>query len=129
MLKIKNIIISELSSLDRDTGNISLFNVFTNIVAPAFPLIINKIVATVILERGQSDGLNGNVELIIKQKAETAFNQNIPYVFNDKSYGVSLIVKINNFIIKEPGDVEFIVKCDTITMSNSIAVVSLGSKM
>jgi hypothetical protein len=129
MLKIKNLIISESNSLDKDTGNVSLFNILTNISAPAFPVVINKIVVTVILERGQSDCLNGNVELIVKQKDEIAFNQNVPYIFNDKSYGANLIIKINTFIIKEPGEVEFIVKCDNITMNNSITVVSAGSKM
>jgi hypothetical protein len=129
MLKIKNLIISESNALDKDTGNISLFNIFTNISASAFPVIINKVVVTIVLERGQSDALSGNVELIVKQKDETTFNQNLPYAFYDKSYGANLIIKINNFIIKEPGEVEFICKCGDITMSNSIIVVLSGSKI
>jgi hypothetical protein len=129
MIKIKNLIISESSSLDKDAGNVSLFNIFTNISAPAFPVIVTKIVVTIILEREQSDSLNGNVELIIKQKDEITFSQNVPYGFNDKSYGANLIIKINNFIIKEQGEVEFIVNCDNITMKNSITVVSSGAKI
>jgi hypothetical protein len=129
MFKFKNIIVSDSTSVDKDTGNLSLFNIFNNISAPAFPVVLNRIVITVILEREQSDKLDGSAEFIVKQNDKIDFNQIIPFLFKGNTYGTNVIVKLNNYIIREPGKVEFIVKYDSETIINSITVTPIGIKI
>jgi hypothetical protein len=128
MLSFKNVIVSESASIDRDTGNVSLFNILTNLSAPAFPVVMNKIVVTVILERDDGDSLEGNIELIIKQKDIADFHQMVPYLFKD-TLGANLKIQITGFVIKEPGIIEIIVKHDDITTASTISVIKAGTKI
>jgi hypothetical protein len=128
MLRFKNVIVSESSSIDKDTGNVSIFNIFNNLSVPAFPVIMNKIVITVILERSDEDGIEGNIELIIKQKNVVDFHQIVPYLFKD-TLGANLKIQINGFVIKESGVIEIIVKHDDITNVSTISVIKAGTKI
>jgi hypothetical protein len=128
MFRFKNVIVSESSSIDKDTGNVSIFNIFSNLSVPAFPVIMNKIVITVILERDDEDGTEGDIELIIKQKSGIDFHQMVPYLFKD-TLGANLKIQINGFVIKEPGIIEFIVKHDDITTVSTISVIKAGTKI
>jgi hypothetical protein len=128
MLKFKNVIVSESSSIDKDTGNVSIFNVFNNMSAPAFPVIMNKIVITVILERSDEDSIEGNIELIIKQKNVVDYHQIVPYLFKD-TLGANLKIQINGFVIKEPGKIKITVKHDDTTNVNTISVIKAGTKI
>jgi hypothetical protein len=128
MLRFKNVIVSESSSVDKDTGNVSIFNIFNNLSVPAFPVIMNKIVITVILERDDEDDIEGNIELMIKQKDIVDFHQMVPYLFKD-TLGANLKIQINGFLIKEPGIIEIIVKYDDITNVSTISVIKAGTKI
>jgi hypothetical protein len=43
MLRFKNVIVSESSSVDKDTGNVSIFNIFNNLSVPAFPVMMRMV--------------------------------------------------------------------------------------
>jgi hypothetical protein len=128
MFKFKNIIISEADSVDKDTGNLSLFNIFNTISASAFPIVMSKIVITVIVERESSDKLDGDIEFVMKQNGEICFKQTVAFLFNEDTYGTNLIIKLNNLVIEEPGKMEFIIKCDDETIANSLTVMPIETK-
>jgi hypothetical protein len=129
MLKIRNIIASESNSVDKETGSLSLFNIFDVITAPAFPVLMNKLTVAVTLEREQSDKPDGNIELIVKQNGKTSFTQLLPFLFSENICITKLIVKINGFIINEPGIIEFVVKYENKLTTNSIAAMLIGTKL
>jgi hypothetical protein len=129
MLKIKGVSISELYSIDKDTGSLSLFNIFHVVSAPAFPVVLNKLTVAISLEREPSDKLDGNVEFVVKQNDEIEFSQVLPFLFGEDICITNLIVKLNSFIIKKPGKIEFIAKCDDALTTNSITAVRIGTKL
>jgi hypothetical protein len=128
MFKFKNVIVSESASIDKETGNVSIFNIFNNLSAPAFPVIMNKIVITVIIERDDGDSTEGNIELIIKQKNDVGFHQTVPYLFKDTP-AANLKIQINGFLVKEPGIIEIIVKYGETTDATTISVIKAGAKI
>jgi len=128
MLRIKNVIISESNSVDKDTGNVSIFNIFTDISAPAFPVVMGKVVVTIILERDEGEASEGTVELLIKQKNVPDTPRSIPYAFKETN-GANLIIRINNLVITGPGKIEFVVKCGKTETKNTLSVIKAGVKI
>jgi hypothetical protein len=121
MLKFKNVIVSESSSVDKTTGNLSVFNIFNNLSILSFPVVMNKIVITVILEREDDDEIEGNFELIINQNGVPDLHQTIPYLFKN-AYGQNLKIQINGYLIKEPGKIEITVRRGDIIDVSTISV-------
>jgi hypothetical protein len=128
MLRFKNLIVSESVSVDKDTGNTSIFNIFSNVSAPAFPVVVNRIVVTLIGENNGGGNTEGVVELLIRQKGALDNNHKLPFASND-SQGVNLILKVNNFVIAGPGEIEFIAKIDNEEIRNTISVKQAGTKI
>jgi hypothetical protein len=123
MINLKNLIVSESISVDKETGNLSIFNVFTNISALTFP-IANKIIITIILTRDKDDNSDGFIELLIKQKNIPDVNYKVPFSFHDKQ-GTNLLIKYNNFVISGPGEIEFIAKIGAAEIKNTISVTQI----
>jgi hypothetical protein len=128
MLKFKNIIVSESCSVDKDTGSLSLFNILRNVGATSYPLMIQRLVITAILERALSDQTNGNVDFQIKQCGTIDFQKSVPYLFNINTQSTQLIIRLNGFIVKQPGDIEFIVKTGDVQNSYSVSAIVLKNQ-
>ena len=124
MLKFKNLIISESASIDRATGNLSVFNIYCNLSTLNFPVIMDRIVVTIIMDCDGDGSSDEVIELLIKQKEIPDRKQEIPFTLKD--FGLNLIIRVNNFIIAGPGKIEFIVKSGNEEIANSFSVTKTG---
>jgi hypothetical protein len=87
--------------------------------------MIQRLVVTAILERALSDQTNGNVDFQIKQCGEIYLQKSIPYLFNESSQSAQLTIRLNGLIVKQHGDIEFIVKTGDVQNSYSVPAIVL----
>ena len=128
MISFKNLIISESNSIDKDSGNLSVFNILNKISPLAFPVTMNRIVISIILERAIEDDGGGYIELLIKQEGQPDYNKIVQFSFTDLHIAY-LTIRINGFVINGPGKIEFIAKLGETEIKNTISVVQFGIKI
>lgn len=106
MIKDILFIISEGASIDRATNQLSVFNILEDLSSPAFPLMIQKIVATIFLERNNEDETDFNANLVIKNNEQEILSFPIPIKFSDK-LKIRSIVTIGGLTVPSPGELCF----------------------
>ena len=119
MLHFKSLITSELTSVDKDTGNLSIFNILTDISVHSFPVVINNLAVTIILEQEGDGTPEGVVELLIRQENAPDIIQKLPFVL-EKSQIMNLVIRVKNFVAIGPGKIEFVAKFDNKEIKNTI---------
>jgi hypothetical protein len=127
MIRLRNVIISGSSVIDKETGNLSIFEVIGVLSTPMFPVTLNKMTINVILKRDDKDETEGEIELIIKRKNAADLHHTAPYSFKN-AFGknvleTSLGIRIHGLEIEEPGVIEAIVRHNDITYTDTISIV------
>jgi hypothetical protein len=110
-MKFKFIVISESSSVDKGSGNLSIFNIIESIKGPSFPILIPKMTVSSIIEFEEQDKSEHILTLEIKQKNEDSLISQVPLKGN-KNKTAKVGIKVNGYIVKEPGAIEILLKCD-----------------
>ena len=128
MFKFKFVVVSESASVDRDSGNLSLFNIISGLQAPAFPVLMQKMVITTMFEKDPEDKNSGEVELTIKQKDENDFVRKIPYNSQGSNTG-QIIITLNGFVFKNVGNIQIIIKNEKSQIKTTIRVDKIGTSI
>ncbi len=108
MISLKYFICSQGSSIDKDTGNLSLFNVVEEFGISKLPFTFPYLVLTCFLENKGSEKIDKfEFDLKIINNKKEILNKNFVIYFGDKSFH-KLRINIPNMSIEEYGELKFI---------------------
>ena len=107
-MRYKSIVVCETCIVDAHTNNISIINLFEDITAFGFPIVIPQITISVWIERedGEVDE-SIPIDLRIKINDKELFSRPFKAEFKGKRR-TRLLISLQRFIIEEAGLLEFI---------------------
>lgn len=109
MYEVKYFLCAQLVSIDRDSNNISLFNVLEEASSPGFPLLIPHVRAVLALERPEKGDEAVNLTLHITQGDRTLETVALEGAFRS-SKRLRLLLQMHGLVIEVPGAVKFSVR-------------------
>jgi len=105
-MKTKLFLVCESAVIDRNTNNLSIFNILEEISAQGFPLIIPKLFVVYVLERKESEDASPEFNLRIIQEKKYLFDKTFTVNFQDKMRTRQLI-ELQGFTLTKSGHLTF----------------------
>jgi uncharacterized protein DUF6941 len=105
VIKCVTLLCSDDYSVDRETGNISLFSILDRIHCSAFPAVINRFAICFYLTRDSADPEDFQVTVIIEHNGTNLFTQGIE-VPSHGELRCSTTIKVHGFPMGSPGSVK-----------------------
>jgi hypothetical protein len=134
MIRLEWLVAAKGASIDRESGQITIYAIFTGISAQSFPLIIPSLSIVGLLRRDKGDAQTGTLSLRVKRDGELKFQGDIPFNFGDKLNN-QLAIQLHGAVIEGPGDIEFslamgrrMLRSYAVQVEGSVAEITEGKK-
>lgn len=106
MLTAKISFICETLSIDRETNQVSAFNIIDSFAAPAFPMFLRQVSFYCVLERAAGDPYDLNLIFSAEINGQQVFSNPQPVAFGNELIARGY-ARINGFLIPGPGKLAF----------------------
>jgi hypothetical protein len=93
------------ASLDKESGNLSLFELLDTVNAPMFPLFVQDMVVAVKFTKSGKEK-SGNCRIVIEQGKVNLFDKEITVDFGEKP-NAHLIARLRGLVVPQAGEVQF----------------------
>ena len=106
MITSKVSVLAENVSVDRETNQVSAFNILDTIASPAFPLFLRQVVFYCVIERQATDPANTNLTFTVNLNGQQQVSNQQAVAFGTERRSRTY-VKLNGFLIPAPGTIVF----------------------
>lgn len=106
MISVRFALAAEGASVDRDSNQLSIFNILEGIQAESFPVFMQRIVFVVQLvrEEGDENAFQAKFVLTVGNAEITAQMLNVDFMGKPRN---RIVVRLGGFVVPQPGTLTF----------------------
>lgn len=124
MIRAKVCLLAEAVYIDRDTNEVSVFNLIETIQAAGFPVFMRRLTFFCLFEREPNDPAQNTVQFSIELNGRTVTSQEQNLGFADETRARNLM-RVLGVVLSDPGQLVFRYKLGDTVLAEHVITVSL----